>query len=52
MIAMKMEYIIRAPKAGTIEKVFYKAGDTVSKGTTLVHFKGEETTSDSDNDVD
>lgn len=41
MIAMKMEYVIRAPKTATIETVFYKAGDTVKKGMALVHFKEE-----------
>lgn len=41
MIAMKMEYVIRAPKSGIIETVFYKAGDTVKKGVALVHFKEE-----------
>ena len=33
--------MIRAPKSGTIETVFYKAGDTVKKGVALVHFKEE-----------
>nr|CAG4649155.1 EOG090X02EP [Scapholeberis mucronata] len=36
MIAMKMEYIIRAPEAGTVEKVFYKVGDSVAKNAALV----------------
>lgn len=38
MIAMKMEYIIRAPEAGTVEKVFYKVGDSVAKNAALVRF--------------
>lgn len=44
--------MIRAPKAGIIEKVFYKVGDTVSKGTALVHFKEDKTSSEPDNDSD
>ncbi|KAH9492190.1 Methylcrotonoyl-CoA carboxylase subunit alpha, mitochondrial [Bulinus truncatus] len=43
MIAMKMEYVIRAAKDGVVEKVFHKAGDTVPKGTILVHLKQDET---------
>lgn len=46
------QYVIRAPKAGVIEKVFYKVGDTVSKGAALVHFKEEETSSENDNGSD
>lgn len=38
MIAMKMEYVIRAPKAGVIEKVNYKVGDSVAKNAALVRF--------------
>ncbi|CAG5131659.1 unnamed protein product [Candidula unifasciata] len=41
MIAMKMEYVIRAARTGVVEKVFHKPGDTVAKGTVLVHLKEE-----------
>ncbi|RUS74519.1 hypothetical protein EGW08_017726, partial [Elysia chlorotica] len=41
MIAMKMEYVIRASRDGVVEKVYHKPGDTVSKGTVLVHLKEE-----------
>jgi len=30
--------VIRAPRAGTVEKIMFKEGETVSKGTALVHF--------------
>ena len=42
MIAMKMEYVIKAPKAGTVTKVPHKIGDFVTKGTALVEFANEE----------
>ena len=38
MIAMKMEYVIRAPQSGVVEKVFYKVGDNVAKNAPLVKF--------------
>lgn len=38
MIAMKMEYVIRAPEAGVVEKVLYKVGDSVAKNASLVRF--------------
>lgn len=38
MIAMKMEYVIRAPETGVIEKVNYKVGDSVAKNAALVRF--------------
>ncbi|CAL1539238.1 unnamed protein product [Lymnaea stagnalis] len=41
MIAMKMEYVIRAARDGVVEKVFHKPGDTVPKGTVLVHLQEE-----------
>jgi len=31
MIAMKMEYVIKAPKTGTVKKVSHKVGDFVAK---------------------
>ncbi|XP_049949138.1 methylcrotonoyl-CoA carboxylase subunit alpha, mitochondrial [Schistocerca serialis cubense] len=43
IIAMKMEYSVRAPLAGKIEKVLFKQGDSVSKNAVLVKF--EETDS-------
>ncbi|ESO97880.1 hypothetical protein LOTGIDRAFT_103911 [Lottia gigantea] len=39
MIAMKMEYVIRAPKSGVVEKIVHQVGETVSKGTLLIHLK-------------
>nr|CAG4638303.1 EOG090X02EP [Cyclestheria hislopi] len=42
MIAMKMEYVIRAPQSGIIEKVFYNVGDNVAKNAPLIHFVPEE----------
>ncbi|GFR90793.1 methylcrotonoyl-CoA carboxylase subunit alpha, mitochondrial [Elysia marginata] len=41
MIAMKMEYVIRAARDGVVEKVYHKPGDTVAKGTVLVHLQEE-----------
>lgn len=38
MIAMKMEYVIRAPESGIVEKVNYKVGDSVAKNAALVRF--------------
>lgn len=38
MIAMKMEYVIRTPQAGTIEAVCYRVGDNVAKNAQLVRF--------------
>merc|ERR1712083_378084 len=42
MIAMKMEYVIKAPKAGTVKKVNSKLGDFVEKGKVLVSFVEDE----------
>ncbi|CAG0913283.1 unnamed protein product [Notodromas monacha] len=42
MIAMKMEYVIKAPSAGLVEKVFHKAGDNVARGTELVRLKTDQ----------
>ena len=36
MIAMKMEYVIKAPKTGKVEKVLHNVGDFVAKDTLLV----------------
>merc|ERR1711915_954843 len=41
MIAMKMEYVIKAPKAGTVIKVNSKLGDFVEKGKVLVAFEDD-----------
>ena len=42
MIAMNMEYLITAPKTGTVTKVPHKVGDFITKGTALVEFADEE----------
>ena len=42
MIAMKMEYVIKAPKAGTVKKVNAKLGDFVEKGKVLVSFEEDD----------
>ena len=42
MIAMKMEYVIRTPKSGIAESVFFKVGDTVKKGVALLHFQEDQ----------
>ena len=36
MIAMKMEYVIKAPKSGKVDKVLHNVGDFVAKDTLLV----------------
>ena len=38
MIAMKMEYVIKAPKSGKVSKVPHAVGDFVTKDTVLVDF--------------
>nr|CAG4643783.1 EOG090X02EP [Lepidurus arcticus] len=43
MIAMKMEYVIRAPHDGVIEKVLYKVGDNVAKNAALVQWTADST---------
>ncbi|KAG0416040.1 hypothetical protein HPB47_006791 [Ixodes persulcatus] len=42
MIAMKMEYVIKAPSTGVIEKLLYKIGDNVPKNAQLVKIKSDE----------
>ncbi|KAJ1888765.1 hypothetical protein LPJ71_008388, partial [Coemansia sp. S17] len=37
--AMKMEHVIKAPKAGKISDVYYKVGDLVDEGKSLVAFE-------------
>ncbi|KAI9504897.1 carbamoyl-phosphate synthase L chain, ATP binding domain-containing protein [Coemansia spiralis] len=39
--AMKMEHVIKAPKAGKIVEVYYKIGDLVDEGKHLVAFEEE-----------
>jgi len=39
MIAMKMEYVIKAPAAGTVSKVTSRVGDFVEKNKVLVTFE-------------
>lgn len=39
--AMKMEYTIRAPGAGTVQSFLYAAGDQVAEGAQLLHFERE-----------
>lgn len=39
MIAMKMEYVIKANADAIVEKILYKVGDNVPKGTQLVKLK-------------
>ncbi len=40
--AMKMEHVIKAPTDGTIEKVFFKVGDTVAEGKALLQLDTPE----------
>ncbi|XP_034239215.1 methylcrotonoyl-CoA carboxylase subunit alpha, mitochondrial [Thrips palmi] len=42
IIAMKMEYVIKAPKDGEIEKILYNPGQNVRKNASLVQFVGDE----------
>ena len=35
------QYVIRAARDGVVEKVYHKPGDTVAKGTVLVHLQEE-----------
>lgn len=42
MIAMKMEYVIKAPKGGVVKKIAFEAGKTVNKGATLVVLEEDE----------
>ena len=39
MEAMKMEHTIKASKAGTIDKIYFKEGDQVAGGVELVNVK-------------
>jgi len=42
MEAMKMEYTIKSPAAGTVAEVFFKEGDLVDEGAQLVAFTADE----------
>ncbi|TRY62086.1 hypothetical protein TCAL_11322, partial [Tigriopus californicus] len=42
MIAMKMEYVIKAPKNGKVLKIGHKVGDFVAKNTVLVQVEDEK----------
>ncbi|KAJ1886333.1 hypothetical protein LPJ66_009683 [Kickxella alabastrina] len=42
--AMKMEHVIRAPSAGTVTDVYYKVGELVDEGKSLVAFEAATTT--------
>ena len=35
------QYVIRASRDGVVDRVSFKQGDTVAKGTVLVHLKEE-----------
>lgn len=35
------QYVIRAARDGVVEKIYHQPGDTVAKGTVLVHLKEE-----------
>ncbi|XP_054719862.1 methylcrotonoyl-CoA carboxylase subunit alpha, mitochondrial-like [Uloborus diversus] len=39
MTAMKMEYVIKAHCDGTVEKIFHKTGESVTKNEQLLHIK-------------
>ena len=45
---MFSQYTIRAPRAGIVETVPFKAGTTVQKGARLVHLQEEADTGDND----
>jgi len=39
IIAMKMEFIVKAPSAGTVSALLYAKGATVAKGAPLVRLE-------------
>lgn len=41
IIAMKMEYVLKAPRDGTVERVSTKLGQNVAKGEVIVKFEDE-----------
>ncbi len=42
MEAMKMEHTIKAPNDGTINEIFFEAGDMVDGGAELLAFSASE----------
>lgn len=42
IIAMKMEYVLKAPKDGIVNKVNASIGKSVAKGDVIVAFEEEE----------
>ena len=40
--AMKMEHMLRAPRAGTVASIACTVGETVTEGTELLKLAGEE----------
>ncbi|KAJ2352711.1 hypothetical protein GGF43_003682, partial [Coemansia sp. RSA 2618] len=40
--AMKMEHVIKAPKTGRVLEIYYKVGDLVEEGKSLVAFEDDE----------
>lgn len=42
LIAMKMEYVVKAARDATISGVLFKTGDNVSKDATVVQFDDVE----------
>ena len=43
-----LQYIIRAPKDAKVQTILYSEGETVAKGTTLVHFEEEQPKQETD----
>lgn len=42
IIAMKMEYVLKAPKDGVVKSVSGKLGESVIKGEVIVAFEEDE----------
>lgn len=42
IIAMKMEYVVKAARDATISKVSYGVGDNVQKDVSIVQFEAED----------
>lgn len=43
IIAMKMEYVLKAPRDAIVKSVSTKLGQNVAKGETIVRFEDEQT---------
>ena len=41
IIAMKMEFVVRAPRNAKVKSILFKAGDNVAKGAQLISFEDE-----------